>query len=307
MNNNKQTILITGANGQLGNEIKNIASGNSTFHFLFTDKQALPIEEYDAVNNYFDQHQIHFCINCAAYTSVDKAESEKEKAFLINSTAAGNLATACSRHGTSLIHISTDYVFDGTTSQPYKETDDPNPIGIYGNSKLKGEVLLLKNNPSSIIIRTSWLYSSFGNNFVKTMLHLLKEKEIINVVNDQFGCPTYAADLAEVIMSIIQKWPLRNSQYPLNKQSALFNYCNKGKISWFEFALAIKELTGSKCVVNPIPSSQYLTAAKRPSYSVLDTSLIQTTFSIAIPEWRESLKKCLAALPTPLLYIRAIE
>lgn len=281
------TILITGANGQLGKEFRALAALLPQYNFLFTGREELAIENAVAIQKYFSDHSIHFCVNCAAYTAVDKAETDKETAFLINATAVGNLAAICKIFKTQLIHISTDYVFDGTAQQAYKETDATNPIGVYGQSKLKGEVLALQNNPSAIIIRTSWVFSSFGNNFVKTMLRLMKERDSINVVDDQLGCPTYAADLATCIMEIIKKYSI------LNVQGSIFNYCNEGVINWYQFALAIKELSGSTCVVNPIPSSQYPTPAKRPQYSVLDTGLIKNIFGITIPEWKESLRKCL--------------
>jgi dTDP-4-dehydrorhamnose reductase len=298
MGTNK-TILVTGANGQVGNEFRALANKYPQYNFLFAGREELAIEDFDAVKKYFAGNTIDFCVNCAAYTAVDKAETEKDNAFLINATAAANLAAVCTAHNTQFIHISTDYVFDGTGTQPYKETDVTNPLGVYGQSKLKGEELVLQNNPAAIIIRTSWVYSSFGNNFVKTMLRLMKEKESINVVDDQLGCPTYAADLANTIMAIINQHSTINNQYPRKAMSsgrAIFNYCNEGIISWYNFAVAVKELTGSNCIVNPIPSSQYATPAKRPQYSVLDTAKIKTTLGIVIPEWQEALRNCLVLL-----------
>ena len=285
-----KTILVTGANGQLAKEFGVLAAFYPQYHFLFTSRENLPIEDFAAVGTYFEQHKIDCCINCAAYTAVDKAETEKEKAFLINATAAGNLAALCKVHNTLLIHFSTDYVFDGNGTVPYKETDAVNPVNVYGESKLKGEQLLLHNNPATIIIRTSWVYSQFGNNFVKTMMRLMKEKESINVVNDQFGCPTYAAALAAAVMQLIGKYPGRQLR------DAIFNYSNEGVISWYDFSLAIKEITGSACSVNPIPSSQYPTPAKRPHYSVLDTGKIKREFQIVIPGWKESLRECIAKM-----------
>ena len=284
------TILVTGSNGQLGSELQVLAATFPAYNFLFVSRNELAIDDFDAVKKYFNTHSIQYCINCAAYTAVDKAETEKEKAFLINADAVGNLAEVCKQHNAAFIYISTDYVFDGTAIEPIKEDQPVNPIGVYGASKLKGEQLALENNPDTIIIRTSWVYSSFGNNFVKTMLRLMKEKESINVVSDQQGCPTYAADLASAIMQIVGKYSMLNTQY------SIFNYSNSGSINWFEFAVVIKELTGSKCTVNPIPTSQYPTPAKRPQYSVLDTSKIQQTFGINISEWKNSLEKCLSIL-----------
>ncbi len=289
MKNEIHTILVTGANGQLGNELKIIAPQFPGYRFLFITKEELPIDDFDAVSEYFSEHQVVYCINCAAYTAVDKAEKEKETAFLINAEATANLARVCKQQYVHLIHISTDYVFDGTSKQPYKETDPTCPVNTYGESKLKGEQLVLQNNPSTVIIRTSWLYSSFKNNFVKTMLRLMKEKDSINVVNDQFGCPTYAADLAAAIMQII-------SSGKYNDNPGIYNYTNAGKTSWYEFALTIKKITGNVCIVNPVSTAQYPTAAKRPKYSVLDTTKIKEVFNVTIPEWKYSLEKCLALI-----------
>ena len=289
MSNNKPVILVTGSNGQLGNELRQLAPAFTDYVFLFATKDDLNIVDEAATERYFSAHSINFCINCAAYTAVDKAESETEQAFLMNVTAVAILATVCEKNNTQLIHISTDYVFDGTTDEPYKETDQTNPVSVYGKSKLQGEVLAIQNCPSTIIIRTAWLYSSFKNNFVKTMLRLMKEKESINVVSDQLGCPTYAADLAAAIMQII-------TSKQSNKNNGIYHYSNAGITNWYEFALTIKKLTGSNCIVNPIATSQYPTVAKRPAYSVLDTTKIKETFGVAIPGWEESLRKCLEKL-----------
>ena len=282
----KKTILVTGANGQLGSEMRVIADAYPNYNFLFVTKDDLAIDDEVAVKNYFESHAIDYCVNCAAYTAVDKAETETAQSMLINATAVGNLAKLCKEHHAGFIHISTDYVFDGTATKPYKEDDQVSPVNLYGASKLKGEELAIQHNPQSIIIRTSWVYSSFGNNFVKTMLRLMKERESFNVVSDQQGCPTYAADLASAIMQIIQS----------DKKiagSTIFNYSNTGAINWHQFAVAIKELSGSNCIVNPIPAAQYPTPAKRPSYSVMDTTKIRQTFNLSIPQWKDSLKLCL--------------
>ena len=285
----KKIILVTGANGQLGNEMRVISPVYHAFNFLFVTKDDLRIDDMDAVKNYFSSHSIDYCVNCAAYTAVDKAETESDTALLVNATAVGNLAAVCKNYSTQFIHISTDYVFDGTATVPYKENHPVAPVNMYGETKLKGEELTKQNNPHSIIIRTSWVYSSFGNNFVKTMLRLMKEKEQLNVVSDQQGCPTYAADLAATIMQIITSGKAA-------EQPGIYNYSNTGVINWYQFAAAIKELSGSKCLVNPIPSSNYPTPAKRPSYSVMDTAKIQQSFNIAIPFWKDSLQKCLSLL-----------
>ena len=289
-----KTLLVTGSNGQLGKEMAALSSLYTAYNFIFVTKEELPIDDTQAVEDFFKQYKIDFLVNCAAYTAVDKAEIETEKAYNINGYAVGNLAKICKKHQVSFIHISTDYVFDGTGIEPYQENFAVNPANVYGASKLKGEELALQNNPETIIIRTSWVYSSFGNNFVKTMLRLMGERESINVVADQYGCPTYAADLANAIMQIVNKI----EQTDVVLQTALpfatiFNYSNKGEINWHQFATAIKELSGSNCIVNAIPSSQYPTPAKRPQYSVMDTNKIEQTFNIVIPEWKDSLKKCL--------------
>ena len=286
----KPTILVTGASGQLAREINVIAAHRAGYHFLFATKDELPIEKKEGIELFFEKHRIDYCINCAAYTAVDKAESEKEKAFLINADAVGGLAEICIFHKAKLIHISTDYVYDGSAGLPLKETDIVAPVNVYGSSKLQGEELAIKQNPSTLIIRTSWVYSSFGNNFVKTMLRLFKERDEINVVFDQYGCPTYAADLANAIMSLI------GNMKEGNDLSGILNYCNEGITTWYEFAEEIKRLSNSNCKINPIPTSSYQTAAKRPLYSVLDNSKIKGILGLEIPFWKDSLRKCMAHL-----------
>ena len=286
------TILVTGSNGQLGNEIKALSKNFLSFNYLFVSKEELSIENEQSVQKFFKENSIDYCVNCAAYTAVDKAESEKEKAFAINADAVGKLATICSEHQTKLIHISTDYVYDGSIHVPLKEENTVGPVNVYGSSKLKGEELALNNNPSVLIIRTSWVYSSFGNNFVKTMLRLFREKEEINVINDQLGSPTYAADLASVIMEFIEKIQ------QVGTFSGIVNYSNAGTTNWYEFAQEIKSSVNSNCKINPIPTSSYPTPAKRPLYSVLDTSKIKKLLQLEIPSWQESLKKCLNILST---------
>ena len=281
------TILVTGSAGQLGSEIKFLSKNFSPYKFVFTSRKELRIENSESLQSFFGTNKIDYCINCAAYTAVDKAESEKEMAFSINAEAVGDLARICLVNQTKLIHISTDYVYDGSSDIPLKEDDKLAPINVYGLSKLKGEELALKNNPSTLIIRTSWVYSSYGNNFVKTMLRLFNDKEEINVINDQLGSPTYAADIADVIMKLICKIEEGNSI------NGILNYCNSGVTNWYEFAKEIKILTNSKCKINPIPTSSYKTDAKRPHYSVLDTSKIQKLLHLKIPNWKESLKKCI--------------
>ncbi len=290
----QKIILVTGANGQLGREMQSLSASWPSYNFLFVTREQLPIDDAEAVAAYFAAHAIDVCVNCAAYTAVDKAEAENEKANAINGTAVGNLAALCKQYNALFIHISTDYVFDGTATAPYQVTHPVQPVNAYGASKLLGEQLALQNNSSSIIIRTSWVYSSFGNNFVKTMMRLMKERESLNVVGDQQGCPTYAADLANAIMQIIDKAP--HSFNAADPSATLYNYSNTGTITWYDFAAAIKEISGSTCVVNAIPTAQYPTPARRPAYSVMDTAKIQQEFNVEIPGWKESLKKCMALL-----------
>jgi len=279
-------ILVTGANGQLGSEIRELEASYSQHHFFFTDVATLDITDKKAIDLFILENKITAIINCAAYTAVDKAESEPKLADNINRLAVQYLAEAAKVYDCKFIHISTDYVFDGTNHKPYTETDKPNPQSVYGSTKLAGELALQKINPcNSIIIRTSWVYSSFGNNFVKTMLRLGNEKEELGVIYDQIGTPTYAGDLAKVILEILPKIE--------NEKVEIFHYANEGVCSWYDFAKAIFEYTNTNCNVNPISTAQYPTAAKRPQYSVLDKSKIKEVFQIPIPFWKDSLKVCL--------------
>jgi len=285
--NNKKNILVTGANGQLGMEFRVLADEYTSCDFLFVSREELSINDAAAAERYFSGNKIDHCINCAAYTAVDKAETEKEIAFDINGTAVGKLAALCKKHGAQFIHFSTDYVFNGQATEPYTAASKTDPVNTYGASKLLGETEAMKNDPGSIIIRTSWVYSSFGKNFVKTMLKLMSEKEALSVVSDQVGSPTYANDLAKAVMQIIE-----NEKHA----GGIYSYSNKGVISWYEFALAIKEISNSTCKVNPVPSSAYPTPAKRPQYSVMDTSGFEKTFNIEIPFWRDSLERCISII-----------
>jgi len=293
----QQKILVTGANGQLGRELRDLSPRfshpiDTGFQFVFVSREELPIDNFSALKEFFEEHQPQYCINCAAYTKVDAAESHKEEAFLINAEAVSVIADLCRRNKAKLIHVSTDYIFNGMATEPYTEESPTGPVSVYGASKLAGENYAMERNPGTIIIRTSWVYSSYGNNFVKTMLRLMKERTEINVVNDQFGSPTYAADLAETILNIIA-----NCQLPIgNWHAGIYNYSNDGIINWFDFAMAIKELTGSQCKINPIPTSQYPTPARRPMYSVLDKRKIQGTFDIKLKDWKESLAVCIQKL-----------
>ncbi len=289
MPNTIQTILVTGANGQLGSELRFLSEKFPTHKFIFTDYQELSIDNKSDIDTFFSKNSIQCCINCAAYTAVDKAESDVELANKINGEAVGYLAEACNKHNALFIHISTDYVFNGKASTPYQVDHEVDPVNVYGSSKLLGEQLAFKYNPQSIVIRTSWVYSSVGNNFVKTMLRLMSERDSLSIVADQVGCPTYAADLAFAIMQIV-------TSNKANENAGYYHYSNQGVISWYEFAAAIKELANLTCTIQPIQTEAYPTPAKRPAYSVMDTSKIQTVFDITIPAWKDSLKICLAIL-----------
>lgn len=282
------TILVTGSKGQLGSELQALHQQYKNYNWLFTDKEELDITDEKTVEEFFAQHKIDWIINAAAYTAVDKAETEKDVAYLVNADAVKFLAKASHKHHAKFIHISTDYVFDGTHNKPYIETDKTNPQSIYGASKLLGEQYALQENPDSIIIRTSWVYSEYGKNFVKTMMRLMQEKDKIGVVNDQFGSPTYASDLAKAIVTIIDYCEKNQQIY-----SGIYHYCNTGIITWYDFAIAIKELIKSNCIVETISTDQYPTPANRPPYSVLDTQKICRTFALQIPNWEGGLKNCI--------------
>lgn len=282
-----QHILITGCKGQLGNEIQLLAPSYPEWTFYYTDKEELDITDLNAINTFIATYHIDMIINCAAYTAVDKAESEEKLCDLLNHIAARNLAEAIAAVGGHFIHISTDYVFDGEHYLPYKEEDSTRPQTIYGETKLKGETAVFKACPEAVVIRTSWLYSAFGNNFVKTMLRLGKEKQQLGVIFDQIGTPTYAHDLAKAILNIIQQGP----------QAGLYHFSNEGACSWFDFTRAIHRLAGiTTCDVRPLHTTEYPTAAKRPNYSVLDKTKIKSTYKLVIPWWEDSLQDCIARL-----------
>jgi len=286
-----KNILVTGANGQLGQALKKIAADYPAFSFIYTDFNELDITSEDAVRNFFSQQEIHALVNCAAYTAVDKAESDEDLAFKLNFQAVLNLATICQEYNTQLLHISTDYVFDGASNVPYTEESDANPASIYGSSKLRGEAAAIGSNPGTIVIRTSWLYSEFGVNFVKRMRELMQEKDNLNVVFDQTGTPTYAVDLAKTILTVLTRvWDAPDNY------GGVYHYSNEGVTSWYDFAVAIREITGASCTVAPITSDKYPTPAKRPSYSVMNKQKIKDTFSLQIPYWRDSLQVCIKNL-----------
>lgn len=277
-------ILITGANGQLGKSIKKLSS-NFNYNFIFADKEMLDITDKNKLEEIIEVKHIDIVINCAAYTAVDKAEDEKKKAYLINFKAVENLAKICKEKDISLIHISTDYVFDGKNYIPYEEEDKTNPINVYGDSKLKGEEAILRVKPKGIILRTSWVYSEDGHNFVKTMLNLAKVKSNLRVIYDQIGSPTYAKDLANTILYIIQ--------YPINKSVKIYHFSNDGICSWYDFAKAIFEIRDINIKIVPVISNEFKTKAKRPHYSVLSKEKIKKEYNVYIPYWRDSLKKML--------------
>lgn len=278
-------ILVTGANGQLGTALKRIGF-TMLDDVFYTDLAELDITDREAVRRFVQLHEIDTIINCAAYTAVDKAEDEPEKAALINTEAVANLATVAYDEDCLLIHVSTDYVFDGTATEPYTEKSRVNPQSVYGRTKLAGEKAIAASHCLSVIIRTAWLYSEDGNNFVKTMLRLAKEKGELRVVSDQIGSPTYAGDLAKAIVAIV-------SDDNVMEKPGVYHYSNEGICSWYEFAREIMSVGGMECRVEPLTTEQYPTKAKRPAYSVLDKTKIKKSFSLEIPEWQEALTRCM--------------
>ena len=284
----KEKILVAGANGQLGKCLQKIAADyEDRFTFVFTDSVEMNITDRDAVEEIFDEVKPAYCINASAYTAVDLAEQEEEKAFAVNAEGVGNLAEACAEHRAVFIHVSTDYVFDGDGSMPYSEDDFTNPLGVYGRSKLAGEELALENCASTIILRTSWLYSEFNKNFVKTMLNLFASKPELGVVNDQFGQPTNAHDLAEAIMQIIESG---------TKEFGVFHFSNYPETTWYEFAAKIAEISGSSVKINPISTEQFPTPATRPNRSTMCLDKIEQVYGIEPRNWQNSLEDCLLIL-----------
>lgn len=282
------TILVTGANGQLGNEMRNLSSTDPANRYLFTDVQELDITDLASVQAFLSKNTVDYIVNCAAYTAVDKAESDIELCRKINAFAVENLAKASAAIGARMIHVSTDYVYSGTHYMPYIESDAVAPTSVYGVTKLEGEQLLLAANPASVILRTSWLYSPYGNNFVKTMLRLGREREKLSVVFDQVGTPTYAADLAAAIVTIL------NAPEFI---PGIYNFSDEGVCSWYDFTLTIHRMAGiDTCRVSPIDTADYPSAATRPFYSVMNKKKIKGTYGVKIPHWEESLQKCIAIL-----------
>lgn len=292
------TILVTGSNGQVGRELQFLAKELS-YEFIFADRSMLDITDADEVNALFRKHQFDYCINCAAYTAVDKAETEVELATKINVDGAKNLAQACLYNNTFLFHISTDYVYHNNQNTPFKEGDSTNPQGVYAQTKLDGDLAAMQINLATMVIRTSWVYSSYGNNFVKTMLRLGKDRVQLGVVFDQIGTPTYARDLAQALLTALvqieEGKTLRTTCY------GVFHYSNEGVTSWYDFAQAIFKATKTDCSVSPIESVEYPTPAKRPFFSVLNKNKIKTTLGISIPHWEDGLSRCLKALGQDVL------
>jgi dTDP-4-dehydrorhamnose reductase len=283
-------VIVTGVSGQLGWSIKQLSNQYPTLDFVFADVAEMDLSNEQSIKAFIQQNPPAYFIHCAAYTAVDKAETEKEIALAVNATAVEIIAKECGAINAKLITISTDYVFDGNGKKPYQPYDATDPLNYYGYSKWVGEKAALENNAETVIIRTSWVYCEHGNNFVKTMLRLMKERDELKVINDQVGGPTYAPDLAKAILTIVDAWENGNTH------KGIYHYSNSGVISWFDFAVAIRDLSGLTCNVLPIPTTEYPTPAKRPAYSVMDTSSIVQDFNVAIPEWKESLKVCLGEL-----------
>ena len=277
-------ILVTGANGQLGNELRKVLENNMPGITIYTDRDELDLTDAKAVERFVIDNEITHIVNCAAYTAVDKAEEEKRECAAINTDAVKNLAMAADVNGAKIIHISTDYVFDGTNHRPYRESDKVNPISQYGTTKRKGETALLALAPESIIIRTAWLYSSYGNNFVKTMLRLADSQSEVRVISDQLGTPTYARDLARAILKI-----LKSHQWV----GGIYHFTDEGAASWYDFAHAIYRIAGKKVKLTPIPTEDYPTPACSPAYSILDRQRIKATYGVEIPHWEESLEDCM--------------
>ncbi len=280
-------ILVTGSKGQLGSELKVLSNTYEKYSFTFVDIEELDITNKNAVIEFFRDNNFDYCINSAAYTAVDKAEEDKLKADKVNAVGPSNLAEASNIYGTTLIHVSTDFVFDGNKNIQYTEVDKPNPINVYGASKLRGELLIKEVIYEYFILRTSWLYSTFGNNFVKTMQRLGREKDSLGIIVDQIGTPTYARDLAKAILTIVST---KSNNY------GTYHYSNEGVASWYDFAKAIFDYSNIKVELNPISTSQYPTPAKRPSFSVMDKSKIKENINISIPHWTDSLKECIAVI-----------
>ncbi len=288
------SILVTGSNGQVGQELNALTAQFENFDFVFVDVAEMDITNPESVQAYFTKHNFDYCINCAAFTAVDKAETEKDLAYAVNVEGVKNLATSCVLHQTQLIQISTDYVYHNNQNTPFKEGNETNPQGVYAATKLQGDEVAQQILPMSTVIRTSWVYSTFGHNFVKTMIRLGTERDTLGIIFDQIGTPTYAHDLALAMLTIIQK--VENGDIDKAKMAGVFHYSNEGVTSWYDFAKAIFRIENIECKVNAIETKDYPTPAKRPPFSLLNKHKIKTTFEIEVPHWEESLAKCLENL-----------
>lgn len=285
----QQHVLVTGGDGQLGSALRALTGRmNLPFRFYFTDAGELDITDRSQIESFVVRQQIRYILNFAAYTAVDKAESDREKAYAINAAGVENIAQVAKQLGVKVIHLSTDFVFDGATTVPYNEESEPHPLSVYGETKLKGEQLLQAAGGEWLILRTSWLYSEYGSNFVKTMLRLMRERELLTVVDDQRGSPTYATDLAEMMIHILQQSEANGWK------NGLFHFSNRGETSWYGFADAIRRMAGiENCKLVPVTTEEYPTAARRPPYSVMDLTKISDSFRVEIPTWEEALQRCI--------------
>lgn len=284
--------MVSGKNGQLGTELRKIANEFPEFEFIFFDRATLDITSQEMLENAFSSFKPSYFINAAAFTAADQCEIEKEKCFEVNGKAAENIAKACYRYGTKFIHISSDYVFGGESHTPYKETDATNPLNNYGLAKVEGEKMAFATCPNTIVLRISWVYSEFGKNFVKTMLRLMNEKDSFGVVNDRVGSPTYARDVAELILHIIKN----DYSEKISFQPGIYHFSNEGIISWFDFAVAIRDFSGLNCTINPISSDEYIAPADRPAYSALNCEKIQTVYDVKLKNWKDRLKVCISLI-----------
>lgn len=289
----KPLILVTGKDGQLGRSLQHVANRFKQFEFLFTGKEILNITDNENVRHFFEKNKPVFCINMAAYTAVDLAESEREQAFRVNATAVAILAKACANFNCTLLHISTDYVFNGEKNTHYIESDKTDPVNYYGFTKRAGEEFALQECKKTLIIRASWLYSEYGKNFVKTMLHLFKTRNEVSVVGDQFGSPTYAKYFAVALLKICSHVNEKNNF----NEYGIYHYSDAGNISWYDFAMGIKKLSGAECFIKKISTKEYPTPAKRPLYAVFSTSRIENEFGIEIKNWEKNLAECLKNMP----------
>lgn len=287
----KPLVVVTGKNGQLGWELQQLVGQQlMEYDFLFTGREELDLSDPDLIHTFFQKHHPAYFINCAAYTAVDKAETEQDFAYTVNASSVGLLAAECARKDCVFITLSTDYVFDGKGTTPYATDHPTDPVNYYGYTKLTGENLALANNPQTIIIRTSWVYSVHGNNFVKTMLRLMKDRSELKIVSDQVGSPTYAADLAAALLQVIDELTKGNRHY------GVYHYSNEGVISWFDFATAIQQIADLHCQLLPIPTTAYPTPAKRPAYSAMDTQKIVKDFGVTLRSWKDGLAECISKL-----------